>query len=297
MSVSYLFGNAISKKKRVTAAFAVLLVFSATYLFTPHLFSGINYSENSWINTIISVAVSFSFKFLMFVLCALFVKKVLKKDIGLKRKNFLKGLFFYGSIMLIYSVFNFFFSFPFAHQGDAVDYDRAYKLIPIYLVQCIGIGIGEEGVWRVLGVNLFSWAFGEGKKNGFFAVLIPSLVFGLAHLNNMIIPPVLINATIAQVFYATMIGLLFAVCYYKTGNVLPPIILHALFDFAYYVCRGFYPREVLTEVVRTDITPLAAVFNVAIHLPILVLAILLFFFTLKPETIKPATETEDDAEI
>lgn len=284
MSVSKLFNNDLPKKKRAAIALMIILVFSALYLFPPYLFSVIIYSENAWTQTIVSVAVSFSYKLGMFVLCAVFVKKALNMNVGLTRKNFFKGLFVYGGIMLVYSAFNFYFSFPFSYQGEAVDYGRAFKLLPIYLVQCVGIGIGEEGVWRVLGVNLFVWAFGKERKSGFFALLIPSVIFGLAHLNNIITPPVLINSTISQVFYATMIGFYFSVCYFKSNNILPPVILHALFDFAYYVCRGFYPKEVLTEVVKTDISPLSAVVNVITHVPILIYALALYFISFKKKT-------------
>ena len=295
MSDDRLFGENFSRKKRVAFAFTAMIVFSALYLFPPHLYSGIIYSEDEWVQRIAFLATSFSYKVFVFVLCALFVKKVLKRNLGITVKGFFKGLFIFGSLMLVYSALNFLFSFPFNLQGDGVDYDTAYKLLPVYFVHCLGIGIGEEGVWRVLGVNLFSWAFGEGKKNGFFALFIPSVIFGLAHLNNLITPPVLVNSTIAQVIYATMIGFYFAVCYYKTGNLIPSMLLHALFDFAYYACRGFYPKEELIKVVKTDISPLGLLINVALHIPLFLFALMLFFnfFTTQKKETEPPTEETD----
>ena len=267
----------IKKPTKILIATLILLVFSAVYLFMPNLYNNINYSENPWVNLIVSTLVSFGFKTLIAVFAVLLVKLVLKRKVGITKKQFVLGFFGYGAIMLAYCVGNFFSSFPFAYQGEGVNYSTALKLIPIYFVKCLGIGIGEEAVWRILGVNLFDWAIGREKKGRFFIVLIPSIIFGVAHLNNLISNPTLINKTVAQVFYAAMIGVYFSVCYYKSENILPCILLHALFDFAYYVCRGFYPPEVLKKVVVTDTSVLGAIYTVAVNVPLLIYAILLFF--------------------
>ena len=261
---------------RILFATSVLLIFTAFYLFVPRLFDSVDYGEG-WGAFLLSNAVSFVFKIFVAVLCFLFVKKVLRRDIGITKKNFILGFFIYGSVMLLYCVSNFFSSFPFSYQGEEVNYSLAVKLIPVYFIRCLGIGIGEEAVWRVLGVNLYVYAFGERKGGKFLAVFIPSVIFGLAHLNNLISTPTLVYSTISQVFYATMIGFYFAVSYFKTGNVIPCILLHALFDFAYYVCRGFYPKEVLEEVIVKDTTPLGAFINATSNIPLFIFALLLFF--------------------
>jgi membrane protease YdiL (CAAX protease family) len=53
-------------------------------------------------------------------------------------------------------------------------------------------------------------------SNPWIGILAASLVFGLIHVNPI------------QVFYATMLGIVFGWIYYRTGNLMPVVIGHVL---------------------------------------------------------------------
>ena len=94
------------------------------------------------------------------------------------------------------------------------------------------VGAVEEIVYRGLIFNSFRKYCGESPKGIYRAVFLSAAVFGTAHIINLIFAPALVIATITQVVYAFFFGVLFAVIYYRTGNLLPCIIMHGVFDFA-----------------------------------------------------------------
>lgn len=72
--------------------------------------------------------------------------------------------------------------------------------------------VGEEVLfrWGIMG-HLLHRNVGVNS-----AIFVSALLFGLIHMNP------------AQVFFATMMGLLLGILYWKTGNLLLPILLHML---------------------------------------------------------------------
>ena len=56
----------------------------------------------------------------------------------------------------------------------------------------------------------------RGGMNKWVAITASSLVFGIIHLNP------------AQIPFATAMGFIFGIIYYKTGNIVIPVILHVL---------------------------------------------------------------------
>jgi membrane protease YdiL (CAAX protease family) len=93
------------------------------------------------------------------------------------------------------------------------------------------IGLAEELLVRglILGMLIMKW--GNTKKGVYQSVIVSSLIFGCAHLGNIIIDPSLLVATLSQVLYATFIGVFFAACVLRSQSIWPAIILHATIDF------------------------------------------------------------------
>ena len=85
------------------------------------------------------------------------------------------------------------------------------------------IGVIEELEFR--GVIFFYL-----EENGPYAILASSVLFGLIHLLNLIYQPDVLSVVI-QVVFATGFGLVMAVIRYRTGLLLPQILMHALWDF------------------------------------------------------------------
>lgn len=86
-------------------------------------------------------------------------------------------------------------------------------------------GVGEELLFR--GVIQYGLA---GPMGPMPALIIASLLFGLAHA-----------VSVAYFIIASLIGLYLGWIYLQTGNLLIPIIVHALYDWIairYYLRRG-----------------------------------------------------------
>ena len=234
--------------------------------------SSFGYAANTVLNRLVSVCCSL----LISAICFIIVKVFLKRKIGITKKNFLYGFLSIGWIMMIYTICNFFSNFP--SSVSFADMDLSVLCVDLIatLIGCFEIGLVEEAIFRVLSINLFVWVFGEDKKGKTIAIFASSILFGFAHICNLIAISGIINKTIAQVVYAFIIGFYFAVSYVKAENILPAITYHALFDYALYAAHCFYPKELLNETVTTDVPFLDAMINVAWYVPILIYSLLLY---------------------
>ena len=85
------------------------------------------------------------------------------------------------------------------------------------------VGFLEELIFRGF---LFTSLKKEGIKT---AIIISSITFGMGHIINLITG----NSnnlifTLIQIEYATMVGFLFTIIFYKTKNLIPCIVAHGL---------------------------------------------------------------------
>jgi membrane protease YdiL (CAAX protease family) len=94
-----------------------------------------------------------------------------------------------------------------------------WKLWQLALLAALA-GIGEELLFRGLFQMGLTSIFGEGIVGVVLAVLLTSLVFGLAHA---ITPTYFVGAFLVSLY----LGFLFD----YTGNLFVPIAIHALYDF------------------------------------------------------------------
>lgn len=82
----------------------------------------------------------------------------------------------------------------------------------------------------------------QSKRPYLYAVLVSSLLFGLAHLANLITHPDTLGAVLGQVLYAFFIGVGFAACYIVTRSLLPLIIIHGVINYMSFISEsGFEP--------------------------------------------------------
>ncbi|QHQ62914.1 CPBP family intramembrane metalloprotease [Anaerocolumna sedimenticola] len=168
-----------------------------------------------------------------------------KQKIGFARKGLLVGIGL-GWIFIIYSVINLDISFISQH---------GIIMPPLattagFVIYSISIGFYEEIMMRALILNNFILNWGHTKKGIYKSAILSSGLFGIAHLVNLFYTPDLKIAIMAQIVYATTIGLFFASIYLRSKNIWAVIFLHALFDFA----ASF--KEVFSTAVNeiTDIT-------------------------------------------
>ena len=110
---------------------------------------------------------------------------------------------------------------------NAVSRMRASE-VAFYLILACLVGFAEEAFFR--GLMLRSLAvLGLWR-----AAIISSGVFGLMHLQNLLLGADLAG-TLLQVLYAAAVGFSYAAVALRTGAIWPLIIIHALIDFAAFV--------------------------------------------------------------
>ena len=117
-------------------------------------------------------------------------------------------------------------------------------LIP-YFLYCLSIGVMEETIFRGVIFPLFMYKFSRTKKGLFWAIVSSSAVFGAMHLLNLFggfSPMVFL-----QVGYSFLIGCMCSLCLVFSGNIVVPVIVHALFDVGGFLSNsGFCTGELWT---------------------------------------------------
>lgn len=156
----------------------------------------------------------------------IYVKKLYGIGPDLRKNNLVKGIFWYGSVIFLFTCLMFVLNY----KTPEIAFIKAMPLLIFYLIANLAVGLFEEALCRGLLFNTFKEYWGDNKKGVYLGALISSLLFGSLHLFNL-------NgyntvSTITQVIYATFFGMLFATVYYRSGNLLSCVILHGLVDYA-----------------------------------------------------------------
>ena len=90
-------------------------------------------------------------------------------------------------------------------------------------------GIFEEFLVRILIFDGLAQLFNNQKYNLLLASIGSSILFGVFHLSNLSFQSM--EITLQQVFYATILGLIFCFIRLKTNGILACVLLHSLIDF------------------------------------------------------------------
>lgn len=100
---------------------------------------------------------------------------------------------------------------------------QSVSLVACLLVLGVFVGVGEELMFRGLGVHVFRRAgFSEGK-----VALYSSIVFGLAHVSNAIGQGA---QALVQAAIVSTSGYFFYLCLRVGGVILLPMLVHGLWD-------------------------------------------------------------------
>lgn len=103
------------------------------------------------------------------------------------------------------------------------------ELIWLFLIKCLTISASEELLFRGIALQLLCDVFRD-KPHGFIlTVAASSAAFGLFHLFNLAEGAAL-PATLLQVGYTFLTGMMFAAVTLKTGNIWGAMALHFIFD-------------------------------------------------------------------
>lgn len=100
------------------------------------------------------------------------------------------------------------------------------------------IGLVEELPFRGLICGTLLERFGTSRAGVWKTTLLSGVIFGMAHLTNLMGAEPL--GVFVQAAVTSVLGMLFAAIYLRTGNLWVTIALHALMDFASLLPTGLF---------------------------------------------------------
>ena len=102
--------------------------------------------------------------------------------------------------------------------------------IYVFLLECISIGFFEEVIFRGVIMIVILQRVASSRKGLLVAVILSSAVFGIMHLFNLFAGASL-GATMLQIGYSFLMGMMWAVIYLKTRNIWLSVLLHTIYNF------------------------------------------------------------------
>ena len=114
--------------------------------------------------------------------------------------------------------------------------NNSWEQIVYISLEALGVGFAEEILFRSFLMKAII------NKSATAAIIISSIVFGIIHIFNLFYGADTIT-TLAQVIYATALGLMFSMFFYKTNNILPCVICHSLINMT----NTFLPSDLSNE--------------------------------------------------
>ena len=116
----------------------------------------------------------------------------------------------------------------FSHFTEGLELGNGIEFVLANIFLTVAIGMAEEIYFRGIICNM--WLEAGTMK----AVLISSVLFGLCHFLN-IAGGASVAATILQICFAFVYGLVFALLFAIGKSIVPCVLLHALHDFCSFM--------------------------------------------------------------
>ena len=117
----------------------------------------------------------------------------------------------------------------FMMSGKAIDWNR--KLVVLMLILTyLSTGLFEETLFRGIMLRTMLSKWGSTKAGYYRAIFLSSFLFGSVHFIHFILGHASLAATLAQVGYASMLGVYFCGCVLRQKNIYPAMVLHGLVD-------------------------------------------------------------------
>ena len=170
-----------------------------------------------YLSELVNISKVFTFPFLLALSLVLFFwikKNNLMQKYGLCKPHFsAKRFLFYIPLFILIST-NVWF-------GVKLNYNFLESLLNVLSMLCVGFA--EEMIFRGF---LFKAMEKDSVKA---AVIVSSVTFGIGHLINLLSSGVdNLLPNICQVLYATAVGFLFVIMFYKGGSLIACILTHSL---------------------------------------------------------------------
>lgn len=115
---------------------------------------------------------------------------------------------------------------------------------------------------RGIVLNLFADRFSNTRRGVLAAIILSSVIFGAAHIPN-VLSGVPLSSALIQALQATLLGVLFAAIYLRSGNLWICIIIHALVDFGGLMASGIFGNGDMTDMIGS-----LSVLNLVVTVPL-----------------------------
>lgn len=123
-----------------------------------------------------------------------------------------------------------------------------------FIASMVLVGIVEELIFRGF---LFK---AMEKSNLTSAIIVSSLTFGIGHIINLLNGSTDLVAGLYQIVYASAVGFLFVVIFYKSQSLLPCIVTHSLVNALSIFCNMTNLQTIITSIVITLVAVGYAIF-------------------------------------
>ena len=172
-----------------------------------------------------------------------FLKKT--DNLGLLRRRgsgFFNGLLvgMYPLVLIGYSLYT---KLMFGMPEDG-QLQPAFSIFSFFLSMEL-VGVAEEFIFRGVIAQSLLERFGTGRAGVWKACLLSGLLFGAAHLTNLLSSAPF--GVLMQCVFAASLGTLFAAIYFRTGNLWVTVFLHGAMDIASMLVGGLYGTEDVAE--------------------------------------------------
>ena len=174
--------------------------------------------------------------------------------------GFLRG-FYIGGFMVGYCVYVAVAQL-FLQSVSGSDGVRSAGGIIIYILTMFFVGMNEEVIMRGIVLNLFADRFSNTRRGVLAAIILSSVIFGAAHIPN-VLSGVPLSSALIQALQATLLGILFAAIYLRSGNLWICIIIHALVDFGGLMASGIFGNGDMTDMIGS-----LSVLNLVVTVPL-----------------------------
>ena len=163
-----------------------------------------NFGTEDYRTTIVNTMISIGL-----IVLIISLKRI--KYYGITKVNDFKKYLYFIPLLLIISV----------NIWNGFNINNTKLEILFHILTMINVGFIEEIIFRGFLFKMME------KTNVKLAIFVSALTFGVGHVINLLNGAELIP-TLIQVCYATSIGFLFVVIFYKSKSLLPCIITHCL---------------------------------------------------------------------
>jgi len=153
----------------------------------------------------------------------------------------------------------------------------------VILAPFIGTGLFEETLHRGLVLKILINKMGDTKKGMITACVISAVVFGIAHLSNLVwVAPL---PVISQVFYATAVGILFGAIYMRTKTLIAPILIHGLMNVSVGIFDAFTSPDFISQRDSNPTDIVETIVSTLITVILLLIPAFVFLRKVKPENV------------